>query len=51
MWFSGMKNGYGHEAVVDEEQALSLAMAKDQDYITKKLTWSSAEIVHCQTWP
>jgi hypothetical protein len=34
IWFSGMRNGGGHEAVEDEEQAFCLAfraMAKDLD--------------------
>ena len=37
MWFPGMRNGGGHEAVEDEEQAFRLAfrdMGKDLDNIT-----------------
>ena len=37
MWFSGMRNGDGHEVMEGEEQALHLAfraMGKDLDNIT-----------------
>lgn len=39
MWFSGMRNGDGHDAVEDEEQTPYLAfraMGKDLDNITTR---------------
>ena len=57
MQFSGMRNGDGHEAVEDEEQAFCLAFratGKDLNKISTgalKPTWSFVEIVLCQTWP
>jgi hypothetical protein len=39
MYFSGVRNGGGHEAVADEEQALHLAfraMGNDLDNISQR---------------